>query len=197
MNGILDRGSIPLTSIKGNISDEKRKEKKMKLKGLKRALLFGAAVGAGTYAYKKYEELKVFYNELVVGKSKTLYYSSDFEDDSVASVGACTKLNFIGVHPESPSVYLNVFALGSSVDILVPDECRVILDGNNTMSNIVVEEILNEEVEKEFTLYIDYRATASAIRIIYESAMKNDMEEVCGCCCEDVACDCESEEVEG
>lgn len=171
----------------------------MKLRGLKRALLLGAAVGAGTYAYKKYEELKVFYNEVVLGNSKSLYYNSDFEDDSVAAVGAAVKLNFLGVHPESPSVYLNIFALASSVNILVPDECRVILDGNNTASNITVDEIVSEEVEKEFTLYIDYKAVGSSVRITYENALKNEMEECgCGCFChsdaeeaDDCGCGCD------
>ena len=198
MNRILDRGSIPLTSIQfGNQGMKRvRKENVMKLKSLKRALLFGAAVGAGTYAYKKYEELKVFYNEVITGNSKTLYYNSDFEDDSVAALGAAVKLNFLGVHPESPSVYLNVFALASSVSILVPDECRVILDGNNTASSVSVSEPDNEETEKEFTLYIDYKATATSIRIVYESALKN--EDSCGCCCcsheeadETAECDCD------
>ncbi|RRD94910.1 hypothetical protein EII17_05730 [Clostridiales bacterium COT073_COT-073] len=165
----------------------------MKLKSLKKALLLGAAVGAGTYAYKKYEELKVFYNEVVLGNCKTLYYSSEFEDDSVAAVGSSVKLNFLGVHPESPSVYLNVFALGSAVNILVPDECRVILDGNNTASNVTVDEILCEEVEKEFTLYIDYKATMSSIRIAYESAIKNELNEGCSCGC---GCDCEAVEID-
>ena len=153
----------------------------MKLKSLKRALLFGAAVGAGTYAYKKYEELKVFYNEVITGNSKTLYYNSDFEDDSVAALGASVKLNLLGVHPESPSVYLNIFALGSSVSILVPDECRGILDGNNTASSVSVSEPENEEKEKEFTLYIDYKATVSSVRIVYESALKNEDSCECGC----------------
>ena len=169
----------------------------MRLKGLKRALLFGAAIGAGTYAYKKYEELKVFYNEVIVGNCKNLYYNSDFEDDSVAAVASSVKLNFLGVHPESPSVYLNVFALGSSVSILVPDECRVILDGNNTASSILVEDYAAEDVEKEFTLYIDYKATGSKINITYESALKNELAECeCGCCCDqeehesDDSCDC-------
>lgn len=166
----------------------------MKLKGIKKALLLGAAVGAGTYAYKKYEELKVFYNEVVIGKNKTISYSSDFEDDSVAAVASALKLNFLEVYPESPSVYLNVFSLGSSVIILVPDECRVILDGNNTASSITVQDEGCEEAEKEYTLYIDYKATASSITIVYESALIREDEydyeydEDCdcghGCSCE-------------
>lgn len=166
----------------------------MKLKGLKKALLFGAVVGAGAYAYKKYEELKVFYNEVLVGKCKTLYYNSAFEDDSVAALGSAVKLNFLGVHPESPSVYLNIFALASSVSILVPDECRVILDGNNTASSITVSESDNEDTEKEFTLYIDYKASGSAVNIVYESVLKK--EEECDCCCgckDEDDCGCEEE----
>lgn len=157
----------------------------MKLKGIKKALFLGAAVGAGTYAYKKYEELKVFYNEVVIGKSKTISYASDFEDDSVAAVASSLKLNLLEVYPESPSVYLNVYSLGSSVIILVPDECRVILDGNNTASSITVQEEGSEEVEKEYTLYIDYKATASSITIVYESALiRQELnEDACGCGC--------------
>lgn len=167
----------------------------MKLKGLKKAILLGTAVGVGTYAYKKYEELKVFYNQVIVGDAKTLYYSSEFEDDSVAAIASGVKLNFLGVHPESPSVYLNIYSMGSSVNILVPDECRVILDGNNTVSNITVEGDYNDEIEKEFTLYIDYKVTASSVRIIYESALKNEVEEgKCGCCC-DSEVECCVEEV--
>ena len=168
----------------------------MKLKSLKRALLFGAVAGAGTYAYKKYEELKVFYNEVIVGNSKTLYYNTDFEDDSVAALGAAVKLNFLGVHPDSHSVYLNVFAMGSSVSILVPDECRVILDGNNNFSSVTVSEPENEETEKEFTLYIDYKATASAIRIVYESALKQEESCGCGCGCEEEAAENGTEDAE-
>lgn len=161
----------------------------MKLKNVKKALFLGAATFAGTYLYKKYEELKIFYNEVVIGNCKTLYYSSELEDDSVAAVASAVKLNFIGVTPEEPSIYLNLFALGSSVTILVPDECRVVLDGTNSLSNIVVDELL-EEVEKEFTLYIDYKAKASSVRIIYESALKE--EAVCcseGSCCDENCCD--------
>lgn len=147
-------------------------------KNIGRVLLAGSVIGAGAWAYKKYDTIRSMYSTVHAFKS----WNDEpevFKGKAIASLFSSVHLDLSESQLEHDEVYLDLYAVCSDVQIIIPDNVKVVLEGENHKSHVAVNQDVT--LEKDKTLYINYHTRFSNFSILDLASL----EEGCDCGCED------------
>ncbi len=151
---------------------------------LGKVLLAGSIIGAGAWAYKKYDIIRSMYSTVHLFKSMN-EEPEEFKGKAIASLFSNVHLDVSESQLEHDEVYLDLYAVCSNVEIIIPNNVKVVLEGENHKSHIAVNQDVT--LEKDKTLYINYHARFSNFVILDLASLEDEDE--CDCGCEDHDCD--------
>lgn len=147
-------------------------------KKIGKVLLAGSMIGAGAWAYKKYDTIRSMYS--TVHAFKSLNDEPEvFKGKAIASLFSSVHIDLSESQFEHDEVYLDLYAVCSDVEIIIPDTMKVVLEGENHKSRVDVSQDVS--LEKDKTLYINYHTRFSNFAIMDLSSI----EDGCDCGCED------------
>ncbi|GMQ56726.1 hypothetical protein AN1V17_11200 [Vallitalea sediminicola] len=127
-------------------------------------IVLGAAIGGGTYyAYKKIQKLSDSFSKLTVFNNEDIKYEQDQEIEDTAVVFGGSDIDLTDADIEDETT-IKVLALFSNMTIKVPEEWKVVAEGNNKASNLEIN-ISEDEEDKDITLNIDYDIRFSNVNI--------------------------------
>lgn len=130
----------------------------------------------GIKVYRKLRELKSIYNYLVVGKSECLIYDDEFDGDSLALVASDMEIDLSGADFFENELYLDLYATASRVEIVIPSDVDILLEGSTKLSSISVDQ--DESIEKTKVLHIHYHLLGAQLSIIdIHGEMDHDLPE--------------------
>ncbi|WP_113671301.1 hypothetical protein [Vallitalea guaymasensis] len=134
----------------------------------KRLLVLGAAIGGGAYyAYKKIQKMTDTFSKVVMFNSEDIKYEQDQEIEDAAVVFGNLDIDLTDIEIEDGAT-IKVLALFSNLTIKVPQEWKIVAEGNNKASNIEIDTSEEDEENKDITLNIEYDVRFSNINISNE-----------------------------
>ncbi|GMQ65321.1 LiaF domain-containing protein [Vallitalea maricola] len=134
----------------------------------KRLLVLGAAIGGGAYyAYKKIQKITDAFSKVVIFNNEDIKYEQDQEIEDAAVVFGSLNIDLTDIDIEDGTT-IKVLALFSNLTIKVPQEWKIVAEGNNKAGNIEIDASKEDEESKDITLNIEYDIRFSNVNISNE-----------------------------
>lgn len=133
------------------------------------------SAGIGCLLYKKYTSLKDNSDFLFIGDNKTVDFSDEvFEDVSVVSMASSILIDLSGAEADENPMTLYLKAMGSNVDIVVPEGWNVKPQGTAKGSQLDNATEFDYDHIKAPLLFIDYDLKGTSFNVFYAYNQNQD-----------------------